>query len=101
LSHLLGCRIEVTSELGKGSTFSLHLLPVAPERSSNTTTRLIRPDLLPLQEHSGDAELKDKLVLVIDDEDDSRFLLRQYISDCGCRVAEAASGAEAIAKARV
>ena len=102
LSDLLGCRIDVESELGKGSTFRIHLLPVGPERGS--TTRVLRPDLIPdappekaLEE---DADLKDKLVLVIDDEEDSRILLKQYISDCGCRVAEARNGPEAIEKAR-
>jgi CheY-like chemotaxis protein/HPt (histidine-containing phosphotransfer) domain-containing protein len=101
LSNLLGCRIEVESELGKGSTFSLHLLPVSAERSSNTTTRVSRTESEFVEVHGDDAELKDKLVLVIDDEADSRFLLRQYVSDCGCRVAEAKSGPEAIAKARL
>jgi CheY-like chemotaxis protein/HPt (histidine-containing phosphotransfer) domain-containing protein len=50
--------------------------------------------------HGEDAELRDRLVLVIDDEDDSRFLLRQYVSDCGCHVAESDSGPDAIEKAR-
>ena len=100
LSNLLGCRIEVESEIGKGSTFSLHLLPLSPpDRTSTTTTRVARPESADV--HGDDLELRDKLVLVIDDEDDSRFLLRQYVSDCGCRVAEAGSGPEAIAKARL
>jgi len=103
LSELLGCRIAVESELGKGSTFSVHLLPVGPERG--TTSRILRPELIPDPPSHDlhiieDAELKNKLVLVIDDEEDSRILLRQYISDCGCRVAEANNGPEAIVKAR-
>jgi len=100
LSNLLGCRIEVQSELGKGSTFSLHLLPLAAgDRTASTTTRINR--LEREVEHSADADLKDKLVLVIDDEDDSRFLLKQYVGECGCQVEEAHSGPEAIAMARV
>jgi PAS domain S-box-containing protein len=100
LAGLLGCRIEVQSEMGRGSTFSLHLLPVAAHRAGNTT-RIKRPEP-EIQQHDEhmDAELRDKLVLVIDDEDDSRFLLRQYVSDCGCRVAEAENGADALERAR-
>jgi PAS domain S-box-containing protein len=98
LSELLGCRIELESELGKGSTFSLHLLPVGPGQGA--TTRIRRPSDIHLDGREDDEELRDKLVLVIDDEDDSRVLLRQYLGDCGCRVAEARSGPEALDKAR-
>jgi PAS domain S-box-containing protein len=98
LSELLGCRIEVQSEIGKGSVFSVHLLPVGPSRGS--TTKIMRPEPEPVPMDHDDVELKDKLVLVIDDEDDSRFLLRQYISDCGCRVEESDNGQDAIDKAR-
>ena len=99
LAGLLGCSIEVESEVGQGSTFSLHLLPVAAGRAG-TTTRIKRADPVVEPDDHFDVELKDKLVLVIDDEDDSRFLLRQYVSDCGCRVAEAENGADALEKAR-
>jgi PAS domain S-box-containing protein len=94
LSQLLGYRIEVDSEVGKGSTFSLHLVPI--EETRGTTARRVRP----ASDNEPQQDLKDKLVLVVDDEDDSRILLRQYISDCGCRVVDAATGPEALRKAR-
>jgi PAS domain S-box-containing protein len=101
LCNLLGCRIEVESEIGRGSTFSVHLLPVGAATEGPTTTRLIRQMPEPVPAAHNDDQLKDRLVLVIDDEDDSRFLLRQYVSDCGCHVAEADSGGDAIEKARL
>jgi len=100
LCDLLGARIDVESEVGKGSTFTLHLFPLQTVKETPSTTRLRRPmPEIPVSHH--DAELRDRLVLVIDDEDDSRFLLRQYVSDCGCHVAEADSGPDALEKARL
>jgi len=99
LCDLLDCRIDVESEVGKSSTFKLHLFTGSATKSA-TTSRIHRPEPGEMVEHGGDLELKDRMVLVIDDEDDSRFLLRQYVSDCGCHVAEADSGPDAIEKAR-
>jgi len=92
LGNLLGYRIEVQSEIGRGSTFSIHLSSAAAPSEM--------PAARPSPPENGDEDLRDKLVLIVDDEQDSRVLLRQYVSDCGCRVEEAASGAEALRRAR-
>lgn len=94
LCTLMGYRIEVQSEVGKGSTFSIVLAP-PPGARAPVSPRPAAP-----AEAAEDEDLRDKLVLVVDDEEDSRILLRQYISDCGCRVEEATSGLEALARAR-
>ena len=46
------------------------------------------------------APLKDRLVLVVDDEDDSRILLTNLTEECGYRVITADSGEQALRRAR-
>ena len=96
LAQLMGFAIEATSEVGIGSTFSVvlspsvvgDLIPAAP------------PDVGPvavLDPAPGDNQF---LVLIIDDEDDARIILRRYFEDLGCAVATAASVDEGLALAR-
>jgi CheY-like chemotaxis protein/HPt (histidine-containing phosphotransfer) domain-containing protein len=89
----MGHRIDVASEPGKGSTFSVHF---AGREAKTTVRRAPREEPSPV----APGTLRDRLILVVDDEEDSRFLLRQYIADCGCRVAEATAGPEAVRIAR-
>ena len=94
LIHLMGYRISLTSEEGRGSTFTIHIRlsdsPPAPTRESLAGGT-------PSPERS---EFRGRTVLIIDDEADSRFLLRRMIEEHGARVVEAASGAEGLARAR-
>ncbi|HEX7901895.1 MAG TPA: response regulator [Planctomycetota bacterium] len=92
LCELLGYRIVVESEVGKGSTFSVHL----DAKKDRTTLRPAPPAVRP----AATADLVNRLILVIDDEADSRLLMRQYLGDCGCRVVEAPTGAEGLQFAR-
>jgi signal transduction histidine kinase/CheY-like chemotaxis protein len=104
LCELMGYRLEVTSQVGKGSAFSI-VLATRPAPAGVT----IRP--APLAEVHGftaaeaaaevtrrmrDMEatqpLRDKLVLIIDDEADSRILLTNLIEQFGCHVVAADSG---------
>lgn len=48
----------------------------------------------------GQQFLKDKVVLVVDDETHSRFVLTEYLQDFGCRVVTADSGPEGLLLAR-
>lgn len=97
LCELMGYRIEVTSEVGKGSTFSLYLTP----RSANAVVPGPRPPPPTIFPALGAlADLKDKLVLVIDDELDSRTLLTHMLGEFGCRAIAASSGEQGLQLAR-
>ena len=83
LCDLMGFRISLVSEVGKGSTFTVSFQAPAKEGPAET-------------EPGGDS----RLVLVIDDEADSRMLLSHLVRESGCRLATAASGMEGLKRAR-
>ncbi len=99
LCQLMGFRIEVTSEVGRGSTFSVMLggkravdEPVAPnEPAAKSSGTSVAP---------AAADLRGKLVLVIDDESDSRVLLTHMLEEFGCQVIAANSGEQGLRMAR-
>jgi PAS domain S-box-containing protein len=100
LCQLMGFHIEVTSEVGRGSTFSIMLgkrseaaLPPAPGeplvKSSAENSTAATP-----------SDMRGKLVLVIDDESDSRVLLTNLLEEFGCQVIAANSGEQGLRMAR-
>lgn len=100
LCELMGYRIDVVSQLGKGSTFSI----VIPQKAGD----LALPGVVEAPDESG-RELvvtsrgyggKGKLVLVIDDESDARILLSNLVEEAGCRVMSAGSGEAGLRMAR-
>lgn len=93
LCQLLGHRLEVASEPGRGSTFSVVFGPAAAMAASPARGDDAAPDTLP-------PALQRKLVLVIDDELDSRTLLEHLIEECGCRVLVARTADEGLRMAR-
>jgi signal transduction histidine kinase/CheY-like chemotaxis protein len=99
LCQLMGYRLEVRSEAGRGSTFSI-ILPGTPMSAAPAAPTPVAA--LPARAPSlGDPlEFKDKLVMVIDDDPDARLLLTRLIEDCGCRVLTAASGEQGLQMAR-
>jgi signal transduction histidine kinase/DNA-binding response OmpR family regulator len=82
LVELMSGRLGVESELGKGSTF---WLDVTLEKQSAPSERGI-----------VDVPLAGLHVLAVDDNETNRLVLRQQLSSQGCRVEEAANGAEAL-----
>jgi len=102
MCHLMGYRLEVSSEEGKGSTFSILLTgqPVVTD-STPRVVGAVRPVAdAPRASETTVNHLKGKRVLVIDDEADSRLLLRHTLQEFGCEVVEAPSGEEGLRLAR-
>ncbi|MFI5185089.1 MAG: GAF domain-containing protein [Chitinophagales bacterium] len=96
-----GGHIWLESELGKGSTF-FFALPV-------NKTEVIKPINLDelvkqLKEQMARSQLNMKeqgiTILVVDDEESIRSLLRQELSDAGYNVEEAGNGKEALGRIR-
>ncbi|MFO1489302.1 MAG: response regulator, partial [Verrucomicrobiota bacterium] len=98
LCQLMGYQIQVTSEVGRGSTFSLLLKPL-PEPATGVTAVAATPKPSTVAGNEP-LSLRGKRVLVIDDELDSRTLLTHVITECGCRVLAASSGAQGLRLAR-
>jgi signal transduction histidine kinase/DNA-binding response OmpR family regulator len=86
LAELLGGSLAVTSELGKGSCFTLNLpLKVAP--SGADTGRLPSGPL---------SDLTGLHVLAVDDHAGAREVLARLLAGLGCRTTLVSSGAEAL-----
>lgn len=77
IAHLLGTEVALESEVGRGSAFSV-TVPWTPELPS------------PVEEASAasaaDAALRERHVLVVDDEADVRVATRRLLETWGCTV---------------
>ena len=82
---------------GQGSTFTV-LLPVAPVYQAEASGERVHPAARDTMPSFDCAERLDGLrVLVVDDEPDTRELLKAGLGQCGAEVAAAGSAAEALA----
>ncbi|MBD0320869.1 MAG: response regulator, partial [Gemmatimonadetes bacterium] len=100
LCELMGYRLEVRSEHGRGSVFSIVLAPHAPQpREVPEAQPFASPAAERVRVEEG-ADFGGRLVLVIDDEADSRILLAHHAEELGCRTVTAASGEEGLRMAR-
>jgi len=101
LCDLMGYRISISSEVGKGTTFSVFF----PHKAATTPAALpaAKPSAIQPEPHKAAAEIaatEGKLVLVVDDDADSRILLTNLIEECGCRVLTVESGEQALRRVR-
>jgi len=81
---------------GKGATFTVQL-PIAPVYQVDSSGSRVHPgarDLLPPNDVTD--RLDNMKILIVDDEADTRELLRQGLEYCGATVSVAASAAEAV-----
>ncbi|MGK7891188.1 MAG: ATP-binding protein, partial [Leptolyngbyaceae cyanobacterium] len=96
-----GWPLEVDSQEGQGTTFSICLSPNAP--SLKHQIPIAQSQCLPSFPQSvpqPEAICGDHTILVIDDDDDARLILERYAQDFGCRVLGADSGDRGIQLAR-
>ena len=102
LCGLMGFHIEVASEPGRGSTFSV----VLGERTDRIIATAATPPAAPAASAgpgataSPTANEREKLLLVIDDESDSRLLLTNLLEEFGYQVIAANSGEQGLRMAR-
>jgi two-component system CheB/CheR fusion protein len=94
LAGMLGGRIDVTSEPGKGSCFSL-LLPTPRVAKSD----LVEPAAEIAASETPAAEIGGRVsgkILVVDDRRDIRFLAQYFLEEAGAGVTTAANGRHAL-----
>ena len=98
LVEMHGGTVSANSEgEGKGATFTVSL-PIAPVYQVDPSVGRVHPaarDLLPPNDVTD--RLDEMKILVVDDEADTRELLRQGLEFCGATVSVAGSAAEAVA----
>jgi two-component system NtrC family sensor kinase len=107
LCQLMGYRLALESEVGKGTTFSVWLIAEReaappPEQALHMVASATHGLAAGARSDTeGELEiLRDKLILVIDDESDARVLLQHLIEGYGCRVIAASSGEQGLRMAR-
>jgi len=94
--ELLGGRIEATSQVGVGSTFSV-LLPVGVDlRNQSPLVYPPGPEILPELPESGEEKQCVGHILLVEDEESNRTVLTLMLENLGLDVTTASGGRQAI-----
>jgi len=87
LSEMMGGQISVTSEEGKGSEFSF--AAVLEKQTEGKEKKMVISE-----------DIRGKRILIVDDNDTNRFVLREQLRMWGCRYGEVPGGIQALQKLR-
>jgi signal transduction histidine kinase/CheY-like chemotaxis protein len=90
-----GGNIEVDSKLGSGTEFRI-VLPLAADSADSITPEIVKPTPGPQHCISLVQDQVQTRILVVDDEEFVRELLKEILESEGCRVSLAESGTEAL-----
>ncbi len=96
LARLLGAEIDVVSEVGKGSTFTL-LHPLSKVEAEHLTS--IRPGPSARSGAPKAISLAGRSFLVVDDSPENREVLRFLLQESGCLIETAENGAQGVERA--
>ena len=91
---LMGGRIEASSEVGKGSTFTVYL-PVNMRAISEKPMEITDARNLVPNNHQASPSTE-SYVLIIDDDSQTQALLERHLKKAGFRVSAASSGSEGL-----
>ena len=83
-------QIKVKSKTGEGTTFTIYL-PVSNEHETSATESIYRPPA------GAQAKAGMETILLVEDEDELREMVKQIIQGVGYSVLEAGNGADALA----
>jgi signal transduction histidine kinase len=99
LAELLGGSVNVQSTPGRGSVFSavIPLVYTGPAQVSAEPERLRRQTLAPITTASQEPSER---ILIVDDDEKARYVLRRLLTETPYAVIEAASGSEGLRRAR-
>jgi len=95
LLRIMGSELYVKSELGKGSTFWFDLELPTVEGITGHESLSPAEDARHITGHKG----KKRKILIVDDNEQNRAILRDMLAPLGFKIAEATDGKEALDKA--
>lgn len=93
LCDLMGYDLDVESKVGEGSCFSISLNDPEIADSSRVNKRHKKRSR---NSGSGKPSVRGKRILIIDDNPDSRILMRQFLHEEGCETLHAENGHQGI-----